>query len=68
MVDVGISTLRLMVHRVPELRTKAMEIPRVNAEWVKPIQGTQGTSGIMSFRSKFGFSTTRRAKAAKSPE
>jgi len=56
MQEVGAATLRLIVHRVAENRTKALELG-ANSDWVKPIQ--QGGSGMISFR-KFGFSTTRR--------
>ena len=56
MQEVGAATLRLLVHRVPELRNKAQKLG-ASDEWIKPIQ--QNNSGILSFR-KFGFGTTRR--------
>ena len=58
MQEVGAATLRLLVHRVPELRTKAQKLG-ANEEWIKPI--VQNNGGLMSFR-KFGFGTTRSRK------
>ena len=58
MQEVGAATLRLVVHRVAELRARAVELG-AREEWVKKIE--QG-GGILSFRKGFGFSTTRRKK------
>jgi len=61
MQEVGQATLRLIVHRVNELRVKALELG-AQADWVKPI--SQG-GGILSFR-KVGFGTSRRKQKASS--
>ena len=58
MQEVCAATLRLVVHRINELRSRAIELG-VAPESVKPIN--QGNSGMMSFR-KFGFGTTRGRK------
>jgi hypothetical protein len=58
MVDVGAATLRLLVHRVADLRQRAMDAG-AQAEWVKPIALGGGGGGILSFR-KLGFGTSRR--------
>ena len=55
MQEVGAATLRLLVHRVDELRKQAIDAGAA-PEWVKPIN--QG-GGILSFR-KLGFGTSRR--------
>ena len=62
MQEVGAATLRLIVHKVPELREKALGLGAKD-EWVKPI--SQG-GGFLSFRKGFGFGTSRR-KQPKSP-
>ena len=53
--DVGAATLRLIVHKVSALKTRAIKAG-AKEEWVKPI--AQG-GGILSFR-KIGFGTSRR--------
>ena len=55
--EVGVATLRLMVHRVPRLHDEAISLG-AKAEWVKPIR--EG-GGIVSFR-KFGFGTSRKKR------
>jgi len=55
MLDVGAATLRLIVHKVSALKTRAIKAG-AKEEWVKPI--AQG-GGILSFR-KIGFGTSRR--------
>jgi len=62
MQEVGCATLRLVVHRVGDLRQKAIALG-AEESWVKPI--SQG-GGILSFRKGFGFSTTRRKNAKNS--
>jgi len=62
MQEVGSATLRLIVHRVPELRVQALELG-APPEWVKPISQNSGT-GMFSSRLNLGFGTTRRKKAA----
>jgi len=54
--EVGVDTLRLMVHNIPELRAKAISAG-ASAGWVKQIAKEGG--GILSFR-KIGFGTSRR--------
>ena len=56
MQEVGAATLRLIVHKVGDLREKALKAG-ANPEWVKPIQQKSGNS-LLSFRNGFG---TRRA-------
>ena len=56
--EVGMATLRLMVHRVTNLREEAVKLG-AQPEWVKPIK--EG-GGVMSFRKGFGFGTSRKAK------
>ena len=58
--EVGVATLRLIVHKVPELRQRALEEGALS-EWVKPAV-EKGNGGILSFRGGFG---TKRAKAKK---
>ena len=57
MQEVGSATLRLMVHRVKDLKDRALKGGAAE-EWVKPIR--EG-GGILSFR-KVGFGTSRRNK------
>jgi len=59
MQEVGQATLRLIVHKLPDLRTKALSVG-AQEEWVKPI--SQGGGGMFSFRRSFGFGTSRRNK------
>jgi len=51
--EVGVATLRLIVHKVPELRKQAEE-DGAAPEWVKSV--TKEGGGIMSFRKGFGTS------------
>ena len=51
--EVGVATLRLMVHKVAELREKAIQ-EGAKPEWVKPVAKESG--GIMSFRRGIGTS------------
>merc|ERR1719387_2617752 len=65
--EVGVATLRLIVHKVPELRTTAVSAG-ASADWVKPISKEGG--GILSFRKGFGTSrrmAKRNAAAANNP-
>jgi len=57
MQEVGQATLRLIVHKLPDLRTKALSVG-AQEEWVKPI--SQSSGGLFSFRRGFGFGTSRR--------
>ena len=72
MQEVGAATLRLLVHRVREMRERAIELG-ANPDWVKPIAhgqgggGGTGRPGMMSFRG-FGFSTSRMKRGAKPPD
>jgi len=63
MQEVGAATLRLIVHKVPELRTKAIACG-AHEDWVKPI--SQG-GGFLSFRKGFGFGTSRRKSKSPGP-
>ena len=57
--EVGVATLRLICHLVPELRQTAVDAG-ANPEWLKPISKVEG--GIIpSFRR--GFGTSRRVRA-----
>ena len=58
-----IIALRLVVDRLPELRTRATNAG-AKADWVKPVTKDGGGS-FLSFRG--GFGTNRSAKAAKTP-
>ena len=56
MREVGHATLRLLVHRVDDMRKKALEIGAPQ-DSIKPIN-TNPSTGMLSFR-KFGFGTNR---------
>ena len=57
-LEVGVSTLRLIVHKVDALRAEAKELG-ASPEWIKPIAQQQSGNGLLSFR-RLGFGTNRR--------